>query len=163
MTVNTRKIKDRRAPRFQTFAEAIHDAEALADAEQRGTLRVTGNWTLGQAVGHVATWARFALDGYPEMPRPPWYIRVFAPILKSPFLNRGLPAGANLGNLPGGTFGTDMIATDQALRELREALSRLEKETPTVRNPFLGEMSHEEWIKLNLRHAELHFSFFHPS
>ena len=30
-------------------------------------------------------------------------------------------------------------------------------------NPFLGELSHEDWIKLNLRHAELHFSFFHPA
>lgn len=163
MTVNTKRVKDRRRLRFENFAAAISDAESLADAERRGTLRATGNWTLGQAIGHVATWARFALDGYPPMPRPPWFLRLIVPLLKGPFLNKGLPAGANIGNLPNGTLGTESMETDLAIRNLREAFGRLDRETPTHPNPFFGELSHEDWLKLNLRHAELHFSFFHPA
>src|SRR5437660_4033975 len=63
MIVDTRHVKDRRLLRFETFADAIRDVELLADAERAGTLRAAGNWSLGQAVGHVATWARFPLDG----------------------------------------------------------------------------------------------------
>src|SRR5205807_10200197 len=100
---------------------------------------------------------------YPPMPRPPWFIRLMVPFLKSPFVNKGLPAGANIGNLPNGTLGTEPMETDRAIRNLREAYGRLEREPPTEPNPFLGKLSHEDWIKLNLRHAELHFSFFHPT
>jgi hypothetical protein len=32
---------------------------------------------------------------------------------------------------------------------------------PAGPNPVLGKLSHQDWIKLNLRHAELHQSFFH--
>jgi len=162
MAVNTRRVKDRRALRFETFADAIRDSEMLADAERQGTLRDTGNWELGQAVGHVATWARFALDGYPPMPRPPWFIRIMVPFLKRPFLDKGLPPGGNIGNLPNGTLGTEPMETTTEIARWREAFGRLEKQSPEVRNPFLGKLSHEDWIKLNLRHAELHFSFFHP-
>jgi hypothetical protein len=163
MTVNTRRVKDRRQLRFENFAEALRDAELLADAERCGTLRATGNWALGQAIGHVATWARFANDGYPPMPHPPLILRLIVPVLKSPFLNKGLPAGASIGNLPNGTLGTEPMETSLAIRNVRAAFGRLEREAPTRRNPFLGNLSHEDWIKLNLRHAELHQSFFHPT
>ncbi len=163
MTVNTKRVKDRRHLRFESFDDAIRDADTLAEAERRGTFRTTGNWSLGQAIGHVATWARFAVDGYPPMPQPRWFIRLMVPLLKGPFLNKGLPAGANIGDLPNGTLGTETMDTDLAIRNLREAFGRLERQTPTMPNPFLGKLSHEDWIKVNLRHAELHFSFFHPA
>jgi hypothetical protein len=163
MSINTRNVKDRRKLRFERFEDALRDAERLADAERLGTLRVTGNWELGQAIGHVAAWARFPLDGYPPLPRMPWFIRALIPLFKKSFLNRGLPAGANIGNLPGGTLATEPMETDLALRQLREAFGRLERQVPTQPNPVLGPLSHEDWIKLNLRHAELHFSFFHPA
>jgi hypothetical protein len=54
------------------------------------------------------------------------------------------------------------MATDQALGEMRAAFERLAKQTPTTPNPIFGAMTHDEWVKLNLRHAELHLSFFHP-
>ena len=160
--VNTRKVRDRRRLRFENFGEAIRDAETLADAERCGTLRATGNWSLGQAIGHVATWARFPLDGYPLMPRPPWFIRMLIPFMAGTYLDKGLPAGVKIGNVPGGTFGTEPMEADCAIRDLREAFGRLARQAPTQPNPILGELSHEEWIKLNLRHAELHFSFLHP-
>ena len=161
--VNTKTVKDRRKLRFDNFDEAIRDAEQLAAAEQAGTLRSTGNWTLGQAIGHVAFWANGPYDGYPDMPRPPWLLRVVLPLFKNSFLNKGLPAGAEIRGVPNGTFGVEPMPTDEALARLRPAFERLANEAPTKSNPIFGSMTHEEYIKLNLRHAELHFSFFHPA
>lgn len=162
MTINTRTVKDRRKVRFEKVADAVRDAEVLAEAERRGALRASGNWTLGQAVGHVAVWANYAFDGYPEMPQPPWFVRVLVPLFKNHFLNKGLPAGAKLGKVPGGTFAIERMETDRAIDVLRAAFERLERQTPPGSHPLLGAMTHDDWIKLNLRHAELHFSFFQP-
>ena len=40
---------------------------------------------------------------------------------------------------------------------------RLESQVPTRPNPLFVSLTHEEYIKLNLRHAELHLSFFHAA
>jgi len=160
--VNTRQVTNRRPLRFANFGAVVRDAESLAGAERRGTLRAMGNWTLGQAIGHLAYWARAPLVGYPELPRPPWLLRVMMPLLKNGFLNKRLPAGVRIRGVADGTLGTEKMATDRALGELRAALDRWANETPSRPNPILGTLTHGEWIKLNLRHAELHLSFFHP-
>ena len=160
--INTGKVKDRRKLRFENLSDAVRDAESLAEAERGGTLRSTGNWTLGQAIGHLAYWARAPFDGYPAMPKPNWLLRLMTPLLKPSFLNKRLPAGVQISGVPSGTFGVDVMPTDQALGDLRTALERMASQAPTQSNPFFGAMTHEDWIKLNLRHAELHLSFFHP-
>jgi Protein of unknown function (DUF1569) len=161
--VNTRSVKNRRHLRFESFDQVVRDAELLAEAERAGTLRALGNWKLGQAIGHLANWARYPLDGYPPLPTPPWLLRVIVPLLKGRFLNKGLPAGARIPSVPEGTFGAEPMETDQALAALREALPRLQSQMPAIPNPILGPLTHDEWIKLNLRHAELHLSFFQPN
>jgi hypothetical protein len=159
--IDTRKVSDRRQLRFAALEDAVRDAEALAEAERRGTLRSVGNWTLGQAIGHVAFWARAPFEGYAGMPQPPWVVRFVARMFKSPLLNKKLPAGGRIPSAPEGTYGVERMGTDEALAQLRTAFDRLARESPTVPNMVLGELTHEEWIKLNLRHAELHLSFFH--
>jgi hypothetical protein len=161
--INTKKVKDRRQLRFESFDEAIRDAQSLADAEARGTLRSTGNWTLGQALGHVAFWARAPFDGYPPAPRMPLVLRLVIPLMKGRFLNKGLPTGARIPGIPGGTFGIDPMDTSRGLSEMRTAFDRLSQQAPAQPNPVLGPLTHADWLKLNLRHAELHQSFFHPA
>lgn len=160
--IDTKNVTDRRTLRFENFMEVLTDAELLAEAERQGTLRATGNWTLGQAIGHLAFWARAPLDGYPNLPRPPWVIRVLMPLFKKNFLNKGLPAGVRIKGVPDGTYGIEPMATEEAIAQLLPAYDRLVREKPPSLNPVIGRMTHEEYIKLNLRHAELHLSFFHP-
>ncbi|MEX2318174.1 MAG: hypothetical protein WD669_13530 [Pirellulales bacterium] len=83
------------------------------------------------------------------------------PLMKHWFLNNGLPAGVYLPTIPGGTFGIDLMSTDEGLAKMRAAFERLARQMPTGPNDMFGPMSHKDWIKLNLRHAELHLSFFH--
>ena len=159
--IDTKRVSDRRALRFESLDAAVRDAELLAEAERNVKLRATGNWKLGQALGHLAFWARTPFDGYPEMPRAPWFVRLLVKPFKNHLLNKKLPAGGRIPNVPGGTHGIEPMPTDDAIDWLHAAFARLERESPQVPNIALGPLTHEDWIKLNLRHAELHLSFFH--
>jgi hypothetical protein len=159
--VNTKHVKDRRRLRFERLAEAVAEAERLATCEAGSSVRTAGNWTLGQTLGHLAYWANAAFEGLPDMRKPPWLMRVMLRFMKSSFLNKQLPAGVKIPHVPNGTFGTQEIPTEEGLRLMRIAYERLEGSCPSLPSPMLGPLTHEEWIKLNLRHAELHLSFFH--
>lgn len=156
------KTAARRSLRFETVAEALADAEALMAAEAAGTLRATGNWTLGQALGHVAGWASFPYEGYPPEMKPPWVVRAAGRVFKGKLLRGPMPAGFSIPRVPGGTWATEVLATSEGFARLQRALERLEREPPTVPNPVFGALTHEQWKRLNLGHAELHQSFFHP-
>lgn len=158
--VNTAKVTDRRTLRFRSIADLRVDLDRIEKAERAGAVRRSGNWTVGQVLGHLASWAEFSYTGSPL--RPPWLIRFLLRRRKSRYLNDGLPAGVRIPRVPGGTLATEDVGLDSGLKRLRAALDRLEREAPTSPNAVFGPMTHEEWIKLNLRHAELHLSFLHP-
>src|SRR5687768_10436598 len=152
----------RRRLRFETIDDALVEAERLAAAEREGRLQRQGNWTLGQMLGHLATWANFAFDGYPDSIRPPLPVRMILRLMKNRVLTKGMMPGVRIARLPGGTLGLDVLPTDEGLARYRAAMERLRREGPTIVNPIFGPLTHEQWIQLNLRHAELHMSFLSP-
>jgi hypothetical protein len=160
--INTKKVRDRRALRFESVDEVLRDAELLADAARRGTLRAAGNWTLGQSLAHLATWINMPYDGYPEMPQPAWWMRMLRPFIQWWIVNKGFPAGVRIAGVEGATFGIEPCGIDEGVGRLRAALNRLAREAPTKASPVFGPMTGEEWVKFHLRHAELHLGFFHP-
>ncbi|MEM1303348.1 MAG: DUF1569 domain-containing protein, partial [Planctomycetota bacterium] len=121
----------------------------------------SGNWSLGQAVSHVAFWANCPFDGYPSELKTPWLMRLLLGFMKGRILTKGMFPGVKIAGAPGGTFGIDDIPGGEAVDRLRPAFERLDGTCPAVDNPLFGKMTHAEWKQLNLRHAELHFSFFH--
>ena len=156
--ISTRSAR-RRERHFKTIDDALAEAERLAAAEREGRLEQRGNWTLGQALGHLATWAGFALDGYPDTLRPPLVVRVIGRLLRRRILRGPMMSGMRIGRIPGGTVGTDMLSSDEGLRRFRAQFERLRTTAPTVANPVFGPLTHQQWIDLNLRHAELHLGF----
>lgn len=161
MTINTKHVQGRRTLHFASIEDALRDAQMLADAEAAGTLKPLGNWTLGQALGHIAGWINYALDGYPPDLRPPWPVKIIARAFKSRLM-KGLPAGMRIGRVEGGTKHTEPMTTAEGLERYKTAWNRLSQTAPTQMNPVFGKMPHDEWITMNLRHAELHQSFFLP-
>lgn len=159
--VSTKHVKGRRTLHFASIEDAIRDAQLLADAEANGTLKRLGNWPLGQMFGHVAGWMNFAFDGYPPDLRPPWILKVVLRTMKSRFM-RGMPAGVRIGKIEGGTKNLEPLSTAEGLARLKGAWQRMGQSAPTQANPIFGPLSHEEWITMNLRHAELHQSFYLP-
>jgi hypothetical protein len=152
----------RRTLHFSTIDDALAEAERLVAAEREGRLDRAGNWALGQTLGHLATWASFALDGYPDAVRAPWLVRAIARILKNRIITGGMRPGMKLGRLPGGTVGLEPLPADEGLARFRAALERLRATAPTEPNPVFGPLTHDQWIQLNLRHAELHLGFQIP-
>ncbi len=75
-------------------------------------------------------------------------------------LKNGMKPGARIPGLSAGTVGQDDQPLDQAADRLKKAFLRLQNgEQAKYDSPGFGAMSHEDRIKLNLRHAELHLSF----
>jgi hypothetical protein len=152
----------RRKLRFESIDDALGEAERLVNAEHEGRLTQTGKWTLGQALGHLATWANFGFDGYPQSVRAPLPVRMILRAMRKRILNQGMMIGVKIRGVPGGTVGMEVQSTDEGARRFREAFERLGATCPTTANPVFGRMNHEQWIHLNLRHAELHLGFLRP-
>jgi uncharacterized protein DUF1569 len=158
--VDTGKITGRRVLRFESIDQLLAEVDRLAAAERTGRLKRLGNWTLGQTLGHLATWADFAYTGVPL--KPPFFIRWILKFQKNKFIKGPMPAGVKIPNVEGGTLGTAPISLDEGAARYRSVLERLKREAPTLPSPILGKMTHEESIALTLRHGELHLGFFVP-
>lgn len=158
--IDTARVVGRRAIRFRTLDEVLADAERIAAADRAGTLQRLGNWSPGMVLSHVANWASYPFDGYPaSLGKPPWLVRVLLRRRKDRFIHGALPAGTRIPRVPGGTVGADDVSTHDGLRRLRAALGRLKAFRPPTDSPVFGPLTHDEWMQLHCRHAELHFGF----
>jgi hypothetical protein len=156
---NTSRIKERRKVRFESPDEAMRDVERLMALERDGRLESLGNWTLGQALGHLATWIGFAYTK-PPLPPPPRIVAMIVRLFRNRIINRGMPAGMKMRGTADGTIGTELMSTDDGWARFESGWERLRREPPSQPSNIFGPLTHEEAIKLNLRHAELHLGFF---
>lgn len=158
--VDTGKVAGRRVLHFDSIDQLLAEVDRLVAAERAGRLKRLGNWTLGQTLGHLATWDEFSYTGVPL--KPPFFIRWILRFQKNKFLRGPMPAGVKIPNVQGGTLGTEPILLDEGLARHTKVLQRLKVEAPTLPSPIFGKMTHAEVIALTLRHAELHLGFFVP-
>jgi hypothetical protein len=159
--IDTAHLAHRRKLRFHSLDEALAEADLLVAAEKAGQLQKLGNWTLGQALNHIAGWAEFS---YRECPlKTPFIIRLVLWLRKRSFLYGRMPAGVRIPGVPNGTLITEPASLDEGLSRFKIAFQRLKTEPPTHPSQALGQLTHEEAIALNLRHAELHLGFFMPA
>lgn len=157
--VNTAKVK-RRTLHFNTLDEALAEVDRLVAADHAGKLKLLGNWTLGQNLNHVASWVGWSFDGVPFTT--PGFVKfIMKMLMKRKFIDGPMPVGARIPQLKaqGGTIGQDLMSTDDASAKIHAAFARLKAGPPTQPHTLFGPLTHEEWIKTHLRHAELHLSF----
>ena len=159
--VDTAKVCDRRMLRFESIDQVLAEVDRLVVAERAGRLRRLGNWTLGQALGHLTVWAEYSYTGSPL--KPPFFIKWMLRLRKQKFLHEPMRAGVKIPGVEGGTLATDPMPLDEALVRLRRVMERLKTEVPTAPNTIFGPLTHDEWIAINLRHAELHLGFLVPA
>ncbi|MBX3390564.1 MAG: DUF1569 domain-containing protein [Phycisphaeraceae bacterium] len=161
--VNTAKLKVSpegvRDLHFSSLDEVLAEADRIAAAERDGRLKQIGNWSAGQIFNHLATWIDYSYDGFPPQLSPPWFVRLIVKLQKHKFMNGAMPRGVRIPGIENGTLATESVPLEEGVRHLRASLERLKREKPTQRSVLFGEMTHEEWIKGTLRHAELHMSF----
>ncbi len=151
--INT-KTATRRQIAYATLDEIVADAERLVAANAT----TTGNWSLGKILEHLATVLDKAVDGFEN--QPPLPVRLVGRwFLKKKFLRDGMPAGFQLKGGIAKEILPDETDVQQALDHLRRSAERLKNHPGDVLHPFFGPMTHEEILKINCRHAELHMSF----
>jgi len=158
--IDTGKINNRRLLHFDSIDQMMVEVDRLVAAERAGCLVQLGNWTLGQALGHLATWSEFSYTGVPL--KPPFFIRWILRFQKKSFLYKPMRAGVRIPGVTGGTMGIEPMALDEGLRRFKNICQRLKAEPPTAPSPIFGQMTHDESIALSLRHAELHLGYFIP-
>jgi len=147
--------------RFKSIDDVLADVERIVTAEKASTLRQSGQWTAGQAFGHVAAWINYAYDGYPF--KTPWFIRLILRTRVRKYIRDGLPTGVRIPKVKGGTYATQTLSTEEGAAQLRQALARLASDEPATHDsPAFGKLTDQDRIALNLRHAELHLGFLHP-
>lgn len=155
--VDTRKVS-RRTLRFLTLDETLAEAERIAEAARAGKLEQLGNWTPGQAFGHLAAGINFGFEGYPKPA--PWYLKLGGRLLKRTILHNPFKPGLRVPGIKAGTNGTELLALEEGLARLHAATEKLRSQTPPLPNEVLGKLTHDEWVLYAVRHAELHLSFF---
>lgn len=161
--VDTRRSAGRRPVRLASLDDLAAEIDRVERAARAGRLRVAGNWTAGRTLGHLAAWIGFGYDGYPSAMRPPLPLRLAGRLMKRRMLRGAMPAGVRFPGVSGGTYATDQLPFDEGLARMRRALELLRSgQAPPHPSPMFGAWTHDEFVRINLRHAELHLSFLHP-
>jgi hypothetical protein len=161
-SVSSGKVTGRRTLRFQTLADLRAEVDRIEAAERAGRLQRSGRWTVGQTFGHLASWMGYPYDGFPMGPAP-WPLRAFVRLRRKRYPDGPMPVGLRIPGVPEGTVGVEDLTLDEGISRLRREIERFESGAqPSHPSPIFGPLSHEEWTRLGLRHAELHLSFLHP-
>lgn len=175
--VDTRRA-ERRSLTIATLddlAREVDRVEQAARPEGEG-LRVTGNWSAGQIMIHIARLIERSMDGFGALPvseHPiPAGLRAIAAkaqragdvaaerALRERVLAGPMVAGGPSAALPGEIDPPVQAWTHDGAAHLRSVLGRIRAGHPMDKpSPTMGRLSQEEWKALNLRHAELHLSF----
>ena len=160
MPVNT-KTAARRHLFFKCMGCLRGELDRIEAAHRAGTLTTTGNWTPGQNLDHCAVPLEEGLDGSTK--KVPFVVRMFAKLIK-PMLLKAKPdamrPGFNVGKSNPELMPSPGVTFEQGMARIRKTLARIEAgERMTKPSPWLGAMTHEEWVRLNLNHTAMHFGF----
>lgn len=145
----------RRKLHFHTMRDILDDVETLTS----GPVESLGKWTPAQNIEHIRLLILIAHRGVDfKMPLP---FRVIGKVFKGYFLKAPFRAG----------FKTVDIFEPPAEITMQEAVTAFREEMAIADrpgamshpSPLLGTMTHEQWVQLHCRHAELHLSFLVPA
>ena len=155
--VETKRVEDRRQVSYASMDDILADVETLDEGE----VRSSGNWTAGQNVQHVTRIIRASIDGFGVRAGLPF--RIAGRLVRGMVLRRPMTPGFELpANMRAFLPDETPVAWADAVHELRHEMSRIRAGTKmNAPSPVFGALSHEQWVQLHCRHAELHFSFIH--
>ena len=158
--VNTKRVANRRQLHFASLDDILRDVEQLAavTSETGESICADGNWTPAQIVEHVTLFITGAIDGFSF--QAPLIFRIMGKFLRNGILNKPMKPGITLPATMDVVLPDPETTWDDAVAALRDAVARVDcGQRMTKPSPLLGAMTHEDWVKMNCRHAEMHFSF----
>lgn len=152
-------MTDRRTLKFQSMDDLLADIESF----QNDAVDATGGWTPGQIVEHVALIVNDSIDGFQVTA--PLGLRLLAKLIKGRVLTKPFNPGIKLpANMVARYDPPSATTWDNAVANLRRGVERIRNgERMTALSPVFGRFTHEQWVQLHCRHAEMHFSFLHAA
>ena len=151
---NSAQQSARRELRYSSLPEILDDIETLT----AGPVRSVGSWTPAQNIEHVRLLIRVSREGA-EFSLP-LRLRILAKLFKPVFLARGLKPGIK--GVPAMEPSIDINLSDAVSAFREEILAAARPGAMAKPSPLFGPMSHDDWVRLHCRHAELHFSHLVP-
>lgn len=153
----------KRNVQYANFDEMLVDVSSLAN----GGYIKNGNWSLGQACGHVAQWMQFPLDGFPK---PPFFMRAIFGVMQVTGMSKRMAAKIISEGFKGGmptapeTVPAENTADAEGVAELQKVVDQLNQHSGSLHpSPLFGEMDMAQHIKVSLLHAEHHFAYLQPT
>ena len=159
MVEPTKEGAERRKLSFSCFNCVLSDIAALGDDESK--LRTTGQWSAGRIVQHIADSITNSIDGWPI--KGPLVMRLIGPLLKRKIISSPMKPGFKIPKSMEALLPPDSTAYSTAVANLKAAIARATAEGMDEPHPVFGSMNNGQWLKLHCRHAEMHFSFMHPT
>ncbi len=158
MTV--RPTAPRRFLVFESIGDLTAEVDRLVAAQRTGHLVAGGNWTPAQVFDHLARFIECSYDGFAF--RAAWPVRVASHAAKwiawKRFVDWALQPGFAV---PHTDLEPDAWADfDVATARLRDQVARIRCGEPMRQpSPYEGALTHDQWVYVHLRHAELHLGF----
>ncbi len=112
MAVNTKKSAGFRKLRFDSIDSLLEELTAIEAAVKANQLTVTGNWSPGQILSHLAAWIEYGYVGFPIKPVP-FFLRFLLRFGLKKMLDQGMPRGVRIPGVSAGTTGQDDMPFDQ--------------------------------------------------
>jgi len=145
---------------FDDLDVAVAHARRLLD----GGYERRGNWSLGQACDHLATFTRFSLDGFPGrgLPGPAQFV-LRKLVINDVMLSRPMPRRMpTLRSLVPPSDADDAAGVEAFAGACRRFTERHEAGGPFADEPFFGQLSPDRWRQVHLLHDALHLGMLSP-
>jgi hypothetical protein len=162
MTVDTSRVGSRRALSLLTIddlsAEVVRIV-AVASAEKVYSL---GNWTPAQVLWHIGKLIELSFDGFPFRYQrgPAWITRLIRFLSWRWLIWLAFRPGFQNPSYAAVLEPSPALTLAEAAAYFRQQIGRIRRgERMTQASGVEGTYSHEEWVYIHLRHAELHLSF----
>ena len=158
--VNTKKAA-RRELSFHCTGCLKEELARIEAAHHAGKLSHTGNWSEGEIFDHLAIGMEFSIDGFPPDMKVPFVMRIMARMFKGMVTSgKTLSPGFSPPKGSEAFLPRTGVSFDQGLARLRKVIDRLDSGAKcTGVSPAFGALSHDEWMRLHLGHAQLHIGF----
>ncbi|BAM02753.1 DUF1569 domain-containing protein [Phycisphaera mikurensis] len=149
----------RRNLHFQKLDDLVADARAVALHPHE----TTGNWNASQILLHVAALIGVANRGTDV--RLPLPVRLVGKALRAFGIHRReIRAGIKAPPaLMAENDANACVPVEEAVATLEREVAEAQAKPMSHPSPLFGKLSHDDWVALHCRHAELHFSFLQPT
>jgi hypothetical protein len=160
--IDTASVPNRRAVRLDTLDDLSAEVERVCAAAAAGGVRPLGNWSAAQVFWHLARFVELSFDGFPfrYLRGIGWLTRLFRLLAWRWLIRLALRPGFRNPRYAAILEPDPAVTLDEAAAYFRRQIGRIragERMTQTCSSE--GPYTHEQWLYIHLRHAELHLSF----